>query len=341
MRCRTVVLLGLVGVVGLWAGVAMVGCGSPPEEGGKPGEGALTIAVIPKGTMHVFWKSIHAGAIKAERECPGVRIIWKGPIKEDDRQAQIEVVETFATKRVDGIVLAPLDDQALVRPVRAAKAAGIPVVIIDSDLNDPEAYESFVATDNYKGGTLAAQRMAEVLGDTGGKVIMLRYAPGSASTTNREKGFMDEIAKFPRIEVVSSEQYAGATVGSAMEAAETLLTKFGEGKVDGIFCPNESSAYGMLQALRTTKRAGKVKFIGFDSSEKLIEALQSGDMQGTVVQNPFKMGCEGVKTCVAVIRGEKVEKRIDTGVRMVTPENLKDPEVQALINPPLKEYLNE
>lgn len=255
MRYGAIVLLSVVALLGTGAGLAMVGCGSPPaDESG--GSGTLTIAVIPKGTMHVFWKSIHAGAIKAERECEGVRIIWKGPIKEDDRQAQIEVVETFATKRVDGIVVAPLDDQALVRPIRAAKAAGIPVVIIDSDLNDADAYESFVATDNVKGGTLAAKRMAEVLGEVGGKVIMLRYAPGSASTTNREKGFMDEIAKYPKIEVVSSEQYAGATVGSAMEAAETLLTKFGEGKVDGIFCPNESSAYGMLQCFgRRSARA--------------------------------------------------------------------------------------
>jgi ribose transport system substrate-binding protein len=344
MRRGIAVRLGLVVVLGAWAGLFLVsGCASQEPSGSstKPASGELTIAVIPKGTMHVFWKSVHAGAAKAERELKGVKIIWKGPVKEDEREAQIQVVETFITKRVNGIVLAPLDDNALVQPVHAANEAGIKVVIFDSDLKDPDAYVSFVATDNRNGGTLAAQEMARILGDAGGKVILLRYAPGSASTTNREQGFLDEIKKLPKLEVISSEQYAGATVGSAMEAAETLLTKYGEGKVDGIFCPNESSAYGMLQALRNTGRAGKVKFIGFDSSEKLVDALEKGHMHATVVQNPFKMGYLGVKTCVDALRGQAVEKRIDTGCAVVTPENLKSPEIQALINPPLKEYLNE
>ena len=254
MRHGITVLL-LVMALGVGAGLAVLG-GCTSDQSATSGSGDLSIAVIPKGTMHVYWKSVHAGAVKAEREEKGVKIIWKGPVKEDDREGQIQVVETFIAKHVNGIVLAPLDDNALVQPVRTAGAAGIKVVIFDSDLKDADAYQSFVATDNYKGGTLAAARMAEVLGADGGKVILLRYAPGSASTVNREQGFLDEIKKtYPKIEIISSEQYAGATVGTAMEAAETLLTKYGEGKVQGIFCPNESSTYGMLQALRNTGRA--------------------------------------------------------------------------------------
>jgi ribose transport system substrate-binding protein len=337
-------LLLVVILLGAGAGLAALGgCSSEPPAGpaAKGGSGELTLAVIPKGTSHEFWKTIHAGAAKAEREEKGVKIIWKGPVTEDDRAAQIEVVETFTAKRVDGIVVAPLDNQALVRPIRAAHDAGITVVIIDSDLKDPDAYTSFVATDNTKGGVLAAQRMAEVLGAKGGKVILLRYQVGSASTENREKGFLDEIAKHDAIKIISKEQYAGATTESAMSASETLLVKFGEGEVDGIFCPNESSAYGMLQALRSAKRAGKVAFIGFDSSPKLIDALEKGEMQGTIVQNPFTMGYMGVKTCVAALRGTKVEKRIDTGCTVVTPENLKDPKIHELLYPPVKEFLNE
>ena len=297
---------------------------------------ALKLAVIPKGTTHVFWKSIHAGAAKAAAELPNVSINWQGPIVEDDREAQIKLVETFIQKRVDGIVLAPLDDKALVGPVRAAGKAGIPVVIIDSDIADQDSYVSFVATDNYKGGVLGAQRLAAVLGDGGGKVILLRYSVGSASTENREKGFLEEIARFPKIQVVSSNQYAGATVESALTGAQTLLTKYGEGQVDGIFCPNESSTYGMLRALGTAGRAGKVKFVGFDASDRLVEALKKGELSGLVVQNPFKMGYEGVKTMVQHLRGQKVDKRIDTGVTLVTPDNLAQPEIDRLVHPPLE-----
>jgi ribose transport system substrate-binding protein len=316
--------------------LAVTGCSSEPgpaEPGGKAKE--LTIAVIPKGTMHVFWKSVHAGARKAEQDLEGVRVIWQGPIVEDERVAQINLVETFIQKRVDGIVLAPLDSKALVAPVRAAGEAGIPVVIIDSDLADPEAYVSFVATDNYKGGVLGAKRLAEVLGDRG-KVILLRYQVGSASTENREKGFLDEMARHPNIAVVSSDQHAGATVETAMTAGQALLTKYGEDQVDGIFCPNESSAYGMLRALVTSGRAGKVKYVGFDASERLLEAMAKGEIQGLVVQNPFKMGEEGVRTIVRHIRGQEAPKRVDTGVVLVTPKNFSDPEIDLLVHPPVE-----
>jgi ribose transport system substrate-binding protein len=331
---RGLILLALV------CGAALLGagCSGKGDEGAPKAADAnkaLQIAVIPKGTMHVFWKSIHAGAVAAEKELPNVKITWQGPVVEDDRTSQISLVETFVQKRVDGIVLAPLDDKALVAPVLQAKAAKIPVVIIDSDLADPDAYVSFVATDNYKGGLLGAQRLAEILGDKG-KIILLRYQVGSASTENREKGFMDEIKKHAGIEVISSDQYAGAGVETAMTAAQTLLTKFGEGQVDGIFCPNESSACGMLRALVTSGRAGKIKYVGFDASDRLLEGLKKGEIQGLVVQNPYKMGYEGVKTMVAYLRGQKVEKRIDTGVTLVTPENLSDPVIDKLVHPPLE-----
>jgi len=306
-----------------------------PEGGGKAADEALTIAVCPKGTMHVFWKSIHAGAKAAEKELENVEIIWQGPVVEDDRTAQVNLVETFIQKRVDGIVLAPLDSKALVAPVRQANRAGIPVVIIDSALADKDAYVSFVATDNYKGGVLGAKRVAELLGEDGGKVILLRYQVGSASTENREKGFLDEIKKHANIELVSSDQYAGATVESAMNAAQALLTKYGEDKVDAIFCPNESSAYGMLRALVESGRAGKVHYVGFDASDRLVEALEKGHIKGLVVQNPFRMGHDGVATMVKHLRGENVEKRLDTGVTLVTPENLDEPEIQKLVHPPL------
>jgi ribose transport system substrate-binding protein len=301
----------------------------------------LTIAVIPKGTTHEFWKSIHAGSIKAAEELKAqgtdIEVIWKGPLREDDREQQIQVVEGFAAQGVSGIVLAPLDDRALVRPVADARRAGVPTVIIDSGLQSDE-FVSFVATDNRKGGSLAADRMGQLLGGKG-KVLVLRYAEGSASTTEREAGFIETIKqKFPEIELVSTDQYAGATRETAKRASENLLNRFGD-QVQGIFTPNESSTAGMLLALEDIGKAGKVSFVGFDVSQRFIDALNSGQLHGIVVQNPFNMGYLGVKTMVDNLLGRTVEKKIDTGVMLVTRENMQSAEVQTLLRPPLDQYL--
>ena len=290
------------------------------------------IAVIPKGTTHEFWKSIHAGALKAAAET-GVDIAWKGPPKEDDRDEQIKVVEDSVTRRVAAIVLAPLDEAALATPVAEAAKDKIPVVVIDSDLKG-DAHASFVATDNEKGGAMAAERLGTLLGGKG-RVLMLRYQVGSASTEKRERGFLAGIAKFPGITMVSDNQYAGATAEAAYAAAENLLQRFPE--LDGIFCPNESATFGMLRALTSVGRNGKVKFVGFDASAKLAEALKTGDIHGLVLPNPFRMGYLGVKTALDVLDGKSVERRIDTGVAMATPDNMTTPDIAELLNPKLPE----
>jgi ribose transport system substrate-binding protein len=323
-------------------GLVFTGCENeaPDTNDSIKGDGAsadesLTLAVIPKGTSHDFWKSIHAGAIKASQEL-GVEIIWTGPEKEDDRQQQIQVVQSFVSRGVDGIVIAPLDNVALVRPVETAVQRNIPVVIIDSGL-ESEAHSSFVATDNKEGGRLGARRLAEVLGNKG-KVILLRYAEGSASTENREAGFLEEIAKHGDIEIISSNQYAGATKESALQASQNILNKFPD--VEGIFCPNESSAFGMLRALQSAGKVGQVKFVGFDTSEALVTGLKDGEINGLVSQDPFDMGYLGVKTAVAVIKGETVEANIATRLEMITPENLNNPDIQELVKPDLDKWLN-
>ena len=299
------------------------------------------IAVIPKGTTHSFWRSIHAGAVKAERELVdqgiNLSVTWKGPLREDDREQQIQVVEGFISQGMDGLVLAPLDDRALVRPVEEALAAGIPTVVIDSALHS-DSITSFVATDNTRGGELAAEHMAALL-DGKGRILMLRYQEGSASTTEREEGFSRKMkSDFPGLEVVSSDQYAGATRDTAKRASENLLNRFAD-QLDGIFCVNESATVGMLLALQDIDQAGKVTFIGFDSNEILVDALDRGYLQGLVVQNPFRMGYLGVTTMVDRLLGKPVEKRIDTGVVMVTREGMNQGEIQALLHPPVDQYL--
>jgi len=314
-------------VVALLASVACRG------KGGKgTSTGALTkttIAVIPKGMTHEFWKAIHAGAAKAAQEL-GVDIIWKGPQKEDDRAQQITVVEDVISRGVKGIVLAPLDDRALVRPVQDASRENIPVIVIDSGLQGQD-YISFVATDNYKGGVLAARRMGALLKGQG-DIFLIRYQEGSASTMERERGFLETVQKeFPGLNLLVKDQYAGATTETAFQLSENLLSRFP--KVQGIFTPNESSTFGMLRALQEYGLAGKITFVGFDSSPKLIQGLRDGHINGLVHQNPVKMGYLGVTLMVKHLRGETIPKIVDTGVYLVTRENMDEPEIHALIAP--------
>jgi ribose transport system substrate-binding protein len=266
-----------------------------------------------------------------------VNIIWKGPLREDDREQQTQVVEGFISQGVQGIVLAPFDSHALVRPVEEAAQAGIPTVIVDSGLESSKVV-SFIATDNKKGGALAADRMGELLHGKG-KVLLLRYQEGSASTEAREQGFVEELKKaYAGIELISSNQYAGPTRDTAKRASENLLTRYAD-QVQGIFTPNESSTAGMLLALQDIQKAGKIVFVGFDSSDTFIEAMRNKQLQGIVVQDPFRMGELGVKTIVDHIEGKAVEKRVDTGATMVTPENMDTPDAQRLLRPPLGKYL--
>jgi ribose transport system substrate-binding protein len=335
MKSLPVVLLGLA--VG---GVA--GCGKSPGDGGSgAARAAYTIAVIPKGTTHEFWKSINAGAFKARDELAAqglkVDVLWKGPLREDDRDQQIQVVENFTSRRVSGIVLAPLDSQALVKPVESAVSAGIPVIVIDSGLKT-DKYVSFVATDNYQGGVIGGEFLAKLLGGKG-NVILLRYAVGSASTEEREAGFLDTIKKHPGLKILSADQYAGPTRETAYQASQNLLNRHGA-EVDGIFCPCEPPTVSMAKALRDLGKAGgKVKMVGFDTGTQSVEDLKRGDVQGLVVQNPVRMGYLGVRTMVDHLQGKPVAKRTDTGVTLVTAANMDQAEIKELLYPPLEQYL--
>ncbi len=332
MKFRTIVVFSaLSGLLFSWS------CGNQPERGlSSQRSRKPQIAVIPKGTTHEFWKSIHLGALKAADEFD-VEVIWKGPQREDDRAQQITVVEDFISRGVDGIVLAPLDERALQRPVQDAVRENIPVVVIDSGLQGSD-YISYVATDNYKGGVIAARKLNELLKGQG-KIFLIRYQEGSASTTQREQGFLDTMrAEAPAVSFLVQDQYAGSTTESAYQLAENLLGRFPD--VDGIFTPNESSTFGALRALQESGLAGKIVFIGFDSSPKLVQGLQDGYIQGLVLQNPVKMGYLGVRLMALHLRGQRIESVVDTGVYFATRENMATPEIQALLLPDFSKYPN-
>jgi ribose transport system substrate-binding protein len=296
------------------------------------------IVVIPKGTTHDFWQAIRAGAEKAGKE-RGVQIIWEGPSREDQRQEQQQIVERFTSEGVSAIVLAPTDRQTLVAPVQAALAKGIPVVIIDSGLEESPAitgspkYVGYVATDNKEGGRRAAQRMGELLKDKAkAKVLMLRYQAGSESTEQREAGFIEEIKSFPNIDLIVPEDEAGATVNSGQNAAERVLSNYPD--LDGIFTPNESSTTGMLQALRGLKRVGQVRLVGFDASEMLVRALREGELYGLVLQDPFDMGYLGVLRAVDALEGRPPAQQVlHTNLQVATRENVDTPDIRRLYQP--------
>jgi ribose transport system substrate-binding protein len=323
----------VLAVVVLMSAAACDGGSQPASSSGST---TLSVAMIPKGTTHNFWQSIHAGANRAGKEL-GVEVIWRGPLREDDRDSQVSEVEGFISRGVAGIALAPLDEAALVGPVKDAMDKKIPVVIFDSGLKG-DNYVSFVATDNVKGGQLGGERLIEAMGGKG-KVVLLRYAEGHDSTTKREEGFLAAMAAHPGVEVVSANQYVGTDVEGAYKRTESILSSYkkpdGSLTIDGIFCANESSSFAAMRVLKDNGWAGKLHFVGFDSSDNLIKGLQDGTLDGLVIQDPVKMGYLAIKTLVAHIKGQPVERRIDTGVQVATGQNMEQPGIRELIHPDL------
>lgn len=291
--------------------------------------GQRRIAVIPKETASVYWEGVRQGALKAAEE-ENVDISWNGPEIETDRERQIQIVNDSIAQNLDGIVLAPNDRKALVPAVEKIYAKGIPCVIIDSAV-ETDNYLSFMATDNHKGGVLAAKRMGEILGGEG-KVIIVLWTPNSASTDARVAGFTETIAEdFPDIEIVDSKYASPPTLEKCREVAEDMLTKNAE--VHGVFGCNATSAAGALHALRSPGQAGRgIKMVGFDAWPMLVEGLKNGEIDSLVIQNPYRMGYEGVKAIISKLEGKDVPKQVDTGVELVTKDRLAEPRIRTLLN---------
>jgi ribose transport system substrate-binding protein len=293
---------------------------------GAANRGQKTIAVIPKGVSHSFWQMVKSGADAAGKDL-NVRIDWKGPAQETDISGQINFVEDAINRRVDGIVLAPSHGDSLVPIVERAQREGIPVTIFDSGIST-QNYVSYVSTDNRQGGVVAANRMGERLGGKG-KVAILGTKKGSVSTDEREQGFEATIKeKFPGIQIVQL-LYGEANAAKSLAVAEDILTAHPD--LNGMFASNESSTVGAVRAIRQRDLSGKVLLVGFDATPDLVNNVGEGAIDSLVLQNPFKMGYEGVKTIVDKLNGKSPEKRIDTGVKLLTRENMNSPEMQQLI----------
>ena len=290
------------------------------------------IAVIPKGQAHLFWQSVHAGAVAASRE-NNVDVLWNGPPAETDIAPQLQIIDSMITQHVDAIVLAPIDRTAMVSVVERAARQNIPVVIFDSPV-DSQSIVAQVATDNYAAGALGAARVGQILGGKG-KIGEVAVEPGSASTMAREQGFEDAIKKdFPGIQI-ADKRYGWSDRAKSLQVAENMLTAHGD--LVALFASNEASAVGAAQAIKG--RSAKVKLVGFDSSPGLLDDLQAGLIDSLVVQDPFRMGHDAVAAAVEKLKGGTPQKIQNLPARVVTKENLADPDVQKQLHPDLDKYL--
>lgn len=291
------------------------------------------VGVVPKGANHIFWQTVHAGAIKAAEEY-GFEVEWNAPTLEIDSSRQIDIVESMVNRKLAGIVLAPVDKKALVAVVERAAKAGVPVSVFDSNI-DTKQRLSYVATNNEEGGRMAARRLGEVIQGKG-KVAIIGFMPGSASTMEREHGFQDEMrTKFPNVNIIGL-QFGMADRAKAMAVTENVLTAHPD--LAGLFADNESSSAGTVQALKS-RAAKTVKLVAFDASEQLVADMRAGWIDSIVVQNPFRMGYESTKAIGMHLKGEKPPDTIDSGATLVKTDDLDKPETKELLFPDIQKYL--
>lgn len=295
-------------------------CGSK-ESGSKK----IQILVSPKGLVHSFWTTVKAGAEAAAKE-NNVEIIWKGPSQETDIAGQIAIIEDYINKNVSAIVIAACDAKALIPVLQKAKDKNIPVITIDSGI-DSDIALSFIATDNVEAAKRGAQELAKLLNNEG-DVALIPFVPGAATSNMREQGFKEGIKDFPKIKLTAT-QYSQSEVATGMAVTEDILTS--QPELKGIFAANEAGAIGAAQALKSKNRTGKVKLVGFDAAENEINELRAGVIDALIVQDPYKMGYTGVKFAVDALNGKEIPKRVDTGVNIITKENIDTPEIQKLL----------
>lgn len=290
----------------------------------------LNIVFIPKSSDQDFWVFMRDGVDRAIQEAGNVALTWRGPSYNDDTASQISILNMYSRAGIDAIVIAPTDRVRLAEPISKAAEKGIHVIVVDSAV-DGRAHQNFVTTDNFAAGAQAAQHLSELLGGKG-RVVVFRTVAGSASTDDRADGFIKYIRDHaPQIAILSDE-YGGGSRGKALHSATGLLKRFHN--IDGIFAVNESASDGMLRALRNSGLAGRTRFVGFDSTDFLLDGLEKGEVDGLIIQDPRQMGYLAMKAAVAASRGAPVADRIiHTDTALVTRETLRNLDIQRRLVP--------
>ena len=287
------------------------------------------IAVIVKTSSSNYWQNVQKGASAGIGELKGYTMTFQGPATESAIADEVNMVENAVNRHVAGIVLAPSDPDALVPAVKKAWEAHIPVVIVDSALADSgkQYYQSFLSTDNKKAGELCAQALIAKVGTTG-KVAVMSYVAGAGSEIGRVGGFKDYLAAHSKLQIVGPF-YSNSQMATALNQTTDVLTSNPDLK--GIFGANEPTAVGMGRALAQSGKAGKVFAVGFDGNADLQGFVKDGALDATAVQGSYQMGYLGVKTVASLIEKKPVQKNLDTGVVLVTKDNIDKPEAKNVL----------
>ncbi len=300
-----------------------------------PASAETVIPVIVKDTTSFYWQIVLAGARKAGKDL-GVTVPELGAQSESDINGQISILENAVAGKPAAIVISPTQKAALGKPIDEA-AKSVKIIGIDSSA-DSKAFTSFLTTDNVQGGRIAADGLAAAItakyGKPEGEVALITHLPGVGSLDERAKGFKEQLAaKYPGIKLVA-DKVSDGTANGGLNITTDLLTAFPN--LRGIFASNLIQAQGAIQAIAESKAQDKVKLVGFDSDDKLVKALKDGIMAATIVQDPFRMGYDGVKTALAASKGEKVQAFVDTGANLITGANMNEARAQELLNPNVK-----
>lgn len=286
-----------------------------------------TIEMVSKGYQHEFWKTVELGA-KDAAKAAGLELNFIGPEKESEVGKQVGMVENAINKNVDVIALAPLDTNALFPVAKRAVDRGIEIVTFDSNIRG-NIEKSFIATDNIAAAAKAADYMAKLI-NYEGKVAIVSHNAGTSTAIEREKGFRDEMKKYPKIKILNT-QFSEGDKSKALAITQDII--LANPDLKGVFGTNEGAAVGAARAIEERKVQNKVVLVGFDSSEDEIKYINSGVMKGLVTQNPYMIGYRTVEAAANILENKKIEKRVDTGSVLVTKENINEPEIQKILNP--------
>ncbi len=292
----------------------------------------VTIPIIVKDTTSFYWQIVLAGARAAGQEL-GVNVPELGAQAETDINGQISILENAVAGSPAAIVIAPTERSALGAPITEA-AQSVPIIGIDSSA-ESDAFSSFLTTDNVQGGRIAADGLAAAIeaatGKIEGEVALITNTPNAGSLEERRQGFMQQLAeKYPGLTLVA-DRYADGQAATGLNITTDLLTA--HPNLVGIFASNLIQAQGAGQAIAENNAKDRVSLVGFDSDDKLVGFLRDGTIDALVVQDPYRMGYDGIKTALAVSRGETVEEFVDTGANLITSANMDDERSQALLNP--------
>ncbi len=298
----------------------------------------IHLAVVPKSVGLQFWEQVHQGADCAASQLPDVKITWNGVTDEADIVGQINMLQNYSARGLNGLVYAATDAQALAEVSQTAVNGGLKVVNVDSGTTPQPPQVPVVATDNVAAATKVADLLAQAIGPKGGDIAFVRFHQGSQTDTQREQGFKKGLKRHPELKLVATQSsQSDANVGLAV--TENILTA--HPNLAGIFAANESGVVGAVEALRRVGKAHKVAVVGWDASPDEIDSLRLGIVSALVAQNPFRMGYQGVADVVAEIRDNAQPKSVDTGAVYATKENMDTPNVHAILFPRCGDPLSE